>query len=107
MKVLFVVVGLFIIGFVALSVITTPQIKKLSVCLEEAKIGLESNRTTATIERWDLEKVCMTGNPVIANMQACYKNAESQTFVSVLFVESLAKVVKPNVLTLSKVFRYS
>lgn len=87
---------------VLLFVITTPSVKKLSVCLNDSNLAIEKNIQTATIERWNREKVCINGKTVTENLRSCYLKTENESSIPFGLIESLAKIVKPNVLTLEK-----
>lgn len=103
MKVLLIIIVVILILVAIPFVLVTPQVKRLSICLEEGNKGLDNNIKTATVERWNKEKVCMNGKPVMNNMKNCYSKAEKDTLIPVVVVENLAKIIKPNVSTLSKV----
>ena len=101
MKVVRIVGIIFVICIVGLF-LTVPGFEKLSLCLEKASKGLDINIKAAKAEKWSREMVCMNGKSIVENMQVCYKNAESQAHIPVSLIESLAKIVKPNLYTLSK-----
>ncbi len=85
-----------------LFVITTPSVKKLSVCLNGSNLAIEKNIQTATIERWNREKVCINGKTVTENLRSCYLKTENESSILFGLIESLAKIVRPNLLTLEK-----
>ena len=55
---------------------------------------------TATIERRNKEKVSINGKSVTENLRACYLKTENNISVPFRLIENLAKVIKPNALTL-------
>lgn len=70
--------------------------------MNEGNLAIERNVQTATAERWNREKVCINGKTATENLKACYFKTEKETSIPFGLIESLAKIIKPNVLTLEK-----
>jgi len=92
----------FILLLIVPFLVAVPMVKKLNSCVEQANTSIESNTSSAIAQKWNKETVCMHGKPVVESIRGCYEKAEEQSFISVSFVEIMAKTIKPNFFTLSK-----
>lgn len=101
MRVLLISVLVLFIGIASLLVISFPQLKGLSGCLEIANSDINDNYQTAKAERWSKELVCKNGQIVVEELQYCYKD-RGQGFIPISIIESAGKLINPGATTLSQ-----
>lgn len=74
----------------------TPTVRKLSDCIEQGNQQLMSNKQQAINEQWNKQQICIKGRDMILSVSSCYEIVGDSSMVPVSFIESIAKLIKPD-----------
>lgn len=97
------IIVLGILVFIGTS-ITTPTLKGLSVCYDNASAQLEQGIVQAQKESWDKYQLCLNGKEILESFKECYSLVENKTNLppSIAgFITYFAKLIRPNIMDIN------